>query len=208
MFYRELEQKFNHYPIFKLEDVFKFFPKANRKTTLNQIHAWIKKGYLEEIRRGIYKLGNYKIEDCFILSDFIYPPAYISLETALNYRGLIPDIPFETTCLTLNKSKVFKTDFCGSFSYQRIKNNLFFGFESVQGEKAYSYKIAYSEKALFDYLYFRSSALANPEGFIKELRLSIPKEFNWTDLKNWAGLVSEKKKTFHKLINLLLKNYA
>jgi len=53
MTFNELKDKIKNYPLFKLEDVFKWFPKAKRQTTLNQLNFWSKKGYLENIIRGI-----------------------------------------------------------------------------------------------------------------------------------------------------------
>ena len=208
MTFQQLRNQAINYPIFKLDDIFKWFPQAKRQTLLNQISAWIKKGDLEEIRRGIYKIGEYQIKDCFILADFIYSPAYISLESALNYYSIIPEVPFEITCVSLNKTKTFKTNCCGVFSYSHLKSSLFFGFNIIEIEKSYVYKIALPEKALFDYLYLKARKIENPEGFIKEMRLSLPKEFNWQAFEKWSKLVIANNKNFHILVKLLLKHYA
>lgn len=125
MIFNELKNKTRDYPLFKLEDIFKWFPKAKRKTTLNQLNFWIKRKYLEEIKRGIYKISDYEIKEPFILANFIYSPSYISLETALNYYSIIPDIPFVTTSVTLNKTKTFKIKNYGSFSYSKVKDYFF-----------------------------------------------------------------------------------
>lgn len=208
MSFQQLKQKADFYPVFKLEDVFKWFPQAKRQTVLNQLSFWNKKGYLEEIRRGIYKLRDYQIRDCFILSDFIYSPAYISLESGLNYYGVIPDVPFAITSVTINKTKSFQTKCCGIFSYARLKNSLFFGFKTIEAENNYLYKIASPEKTLFDYLYLRGVKVDNPVGFITELRLSFSRGFNWKVFKDWSSLVSSKNKKFHNLVKILLKSYA
>jgi len=94
----ELRQKVKNYPLFQLEDVFKWFPQADRRNTLNQLNNWSKLGYLQGLKRGIYKLSDFEIEEPFILANFIYNPSYISLETALNYYSLIPDIPLTIVC--------------------------------------------------------------------------------------------------------------
>jgi len=204
----QLRQASNSYPLFKLEDVFKWFPQVKRQTALNQINFWSKKGYLEKIRRGVYKIADYKIKDSFILANFIYSPSYISLETALNYHGIIPDIPFEITSVTINKTKVFKTQNYGTFSFHHLKPALFFGFYIIKGEKNYAYNMAFPEKALFDYLYLRAKTLESKEGFVEELRLFLPKEFNWTKFQKWSKLVSTKNKNFHQLVQILINKYG
>lgn len=205
MIFNELKNKTRDYPLFKLEDIFKWFPKAKRKTTLNQLNFWIKRKYLEEIKRGIYKISDYEIKEPFILANFIYSPSYISLETALNYYSIIPDIPFVTTSVTLNKTKTFKIKNYGSFSYSKVKPALFFGFKTILTEKKYSYNIALPEKALFDYLYLKGKGIKSGKGFIEELRLSLTRDFNWQSLKKWTKLVPKKKKSFHHLIKILIE---
>ena len=207
MTFNELKNRFKNYPLFKLEDVFKYFPKAKRETTLNQLNFWSKKRYLENISRGIYKLSDFEIKDPFLLANFIYSPSYISLESALNYYSIIPDIPFAITSVTINKTKKFKTKDYGVFYYSHLKPDLFFGFKSILVEKKYSYNIALPEKALFDYLYLKGRKIEHPEGFIEELRLDLPKKFSWKSFKNWKKQVSKKNKLFHQLLEILIRKH-
>lgn len=65
MTFTKLKNKAKIYPLFKLEDVFKWFPEANRQVTLNQLNFWCQKGELENIRRGIYKLSDFGFKDSF-----------------------------------------------------------------------------------------------------------------------------------------------
>ena len=208
MIFNELKNKVKNYPLFKLEDIFKWFPDAKRTTTLNQLNFWVKKGYLEKIRREVYKLSDFEVKDTFLLSSYIYSPSYISMETALNYYSIIPDIPFAVTSVALNKTKIFKIKNYGVFYYHHLKPELFFGFKSIVIEKNYSYNIASPEKALFDYFYLKAKKIESPEGAIEELRLSLPKDFNWKSFKKWEELVSKKNKNFHNLIKFLMKKHA
>ncbi|MBI3334985.1 MAG: hypothetical protein HY001_00610 [Candidatus Portnoybacteria bacterium] len=207
MTFNELKVKANRYPLFKLVDVFKWFPKAQKQVTLNQLHSWCSKGYLEHIRKGVYKLSDFELKDSFVLTNFIYPPSYISLESALNYYGIIPDIPFAITSVTINKTASFKTEKYGTFLYSHVKQSLFFGFQSIRVEKIYTYTIALPEKALFDYLYLRIRHSGSPTDTIRELRLSVQKDFHWRKLKEWAALVSAKDKIFHAIIQNLAHHY-
>lgn len=208
MNFLQLKEKAKNYPLFKLEDVFKWFPHAKKETTLNQLNFWTKKGYLERILKGIYKLSDFEIKDAFLISNFIYSPSYISLETALNYYSIIPDIPFAITSVTINKTKKISTQKYGIFYYHHLKPELFFGFKTILVEKNFSYNVALPEKALFDFFYLKAKKIESFEGFLKELRLSLPKNFNWKIFKEWAKLVSKRKKTFHQLIEVLIKKYG
>lgn len=207
MDYLTFRNQAKEYPLFRVADLQKWFPRADQRNILNQLNLWTRKGYLERIARGAYRLREYKIKDPFILAGFLYGPSYITLESALNSYGIIPDIPFSTTSAALPKTKVFRTREHGTFFYHHIKPGLFFGFKTV-AEGQYAYRIATPEKALFDYLYFRGAGIKNANGFIEELRLSLPRGFNLRNLKAWSGLVSPQKKTFHALIGALLKKHA
>jgi len=207
MIFEELKNRVKDYPLFRVEDIFKWFPGAKRTTTLNQLSFWLKKGYLEKIRKGVYKLSDFEVKDVFLLTNFIYSPSYISLESALNYYSIIPDIPFGITSVTVNKTKTFKTKNYGVFYYYNVKPELFFGFRTILVGKKYSYNIASPEKALFDYLYLKAKGIELVDGFINELRLSLPDGFNWQNFKKWGKLVSERNKNFHNLIKLLIKKY-
>jgi len=212
MDYLAFRKKAQNYPLFKVEDVFKWFPKANRKGTLNQLNLWVKKGYLERISKGIYRLAEAEISDPFILASFLYGPSYITLESALNAYGIIPDIPFSTTSVALPKTKIFRTKNNGSFFYHHAKPGLFFGFHTASTPSSayhhYAYRIATPEKALFDYFYFRAKKVKNAAAFLEEMRLSLPKTFRADQLRKWSKLVSPKMKTFHALILALTQKHV
>lgn len=111
----------------------------------------LKKGMILKIRKNYYCLKSFPPFDYFI-SSFVYRPSYLSLETALSYYGLIPEITYEIISVTPKKTFSFK--FAGkSFVYHRIKKEFFFGYRlgHLHGEKFY---LAEEEKAILDYLYF------------------------------------------------------
>lgn len=207
MTYFELKEKLKNYPIFRLEDIFKWFPSENRRTLIFQLSGWTKKGYLERLKRGIYKLLDYQVKDVFILAGF-FVPSYISCESALNYYGVIPDIPFAVTSVTPLKTSTIKTKNYGLFIYQRIKPSLFFSYRIIKSDFVYSYRIATPEKALFDFIYLRSFKKDfNPENYLSEARFDFEKNFNWKNLKKWRKLVPENKKKFHLSLKNLFERY-
>lgn len=207
MTYFELREKLKNYPIFRLNDVFKWFPRQNRRTLIFQLGLWTKKGYLERLKRGVYKFSDYQIEDAFILADF-FIPSYISCQSALNYYSIIPDVPFAVTSVTSTKTSEIKTKSYGSFIYYKIHPKLFFGYRIIRPNSLYSYKIAVPEKALFDFIYLESLRKGfDPENYLSEARFDFDKNFKQGKLKQWQKLVPESKKKFHLALKNLFKEF-
>lgn len=206
MKFQHLQSRLKIYPLFTIEDVFKWFPQSGRKTTINQLSRWVTYGYLDQIKRGVYLLKDYEVRDSFVIANFIYSPSYISLESALNSYSIIPDIPFTISSVTLRKTTRFKTKRFGRFTFNHIKPELFFGFESIRVEQ-YSYSLAFPEKALFDFLYLKSS-LIPLEGFPEEARFSFEKEFRWNTFKEYSKLIPLQNKKFHTLAKRVIDFYA
>lgn len=147
MTFLELQDKFDQ-SIFTIVDVVKEFPEELDSSLRVQLSRLVKKGYILEIKRGLYYFPKAKIDE-LNLAGYLYQPAYISLETALNYYGIIPDIPLGVTCVTPTTTKKFVNQF-GHFHFQKIRKELFWGFKSVE-----NYQIAFPEKALLDFFYIR-----------------------------------------------------
>lgn len=149
MTYFELRDKIDR-PYFTLADAGKFFPNEDFRV---QLHRFVKKGYLISPKRGLYLFPKAKIDE-LELARLLYSPSYISLETALNYYGMIPDIPLSVTSVTTVTTKKIKTDF-GQFYYQKIKPELFFGYKIIPAQDEGVICMASPEKALLDFEYLR-----------------------------------------------------
>ena len=153
MKYLELREKIQR-NIFSLVGVLHYFPDEKPTAIKTQLSRFLKKGLIFQIKRGLYCFDKENIDE-FVLANELYQPSYISLETALNYYGIIPDIPQEITSVTPITTKLIKTSL-GRFSYTKIKSELFFGFKKVKSIKSEDYfQLAYPEKALLDYFYLR-----------------------------------------------------
>lgn len=125
------------------------------KFNMANIYRWCKKGYIIKLRNGCYAFreclsgGRYN----YFLSQFIYRPSYVSLQTALSLYGLIPEGIFSTTAVSTLKTMTFKNE-VSSFAYQTISPKLFWGYERFMmknGKQAFN--LASLEKALLDFLY-------------------------------------------------------
>ena len=140
--------------LFTFLDVVKFFPEENPGLVKTQLARFVQKGLIKRIKRGLFCFDESQLDE-LELANFLYQPSYISLETALNYSGIIPDIPRAVTSVCLTTTKKISNQF-GSFYYAKIKPALFFGFLKVKSPVSENYfNLARKEKALLDYFYLR-----------------------------------------------------
>lgn len=136
----------------------------------HQLSLWRKKGYLENVKRGLDVFSDEKSKlSPEEISFLIYQPSYLSLEYALSHYGIIPEMVFMKTSVTTKTTRKFSNGF-GVFSYRHIQPKLFFGYVA-QNTAFGKYLLAEPEKALLDYLYFNLGKI-NDGGDISELRIN------------------------------------
>lgn len=145
-----------------------------------QLTLWQKRGYITKIKNGLYAfsetIGQIVPEE---LAGRLYGPSYISLEKALSFYGLIPEMVYSVTSVTPKTTREFKNK-SGHFKYRNIKPDLFFGYKQKQG-KIFPYLLAEPEKALLDLIYFNRLKTRDD---LSGLRI------NW---KNFKGLIKKQK---------------
>src|SRR3990172_7000882 len=73
-----------------------------------QLHLWKRAGEIVSVRRGVYTFPDAVPVTGEILKA-LYPPSYVSLESALSIHGVIPDVPFATTAVTTRPARTFST---------------------------------------------------------------------------------------------------
>lgn len=113
----------------------------------------VRAGALRRLERDKYMLFSGAAHD-FQIANFLYEPSCVSLETALNFHGLLPQFPYEIASVTPRKP-VIKTLEGKTYRYVHLKQSLFWGYDAVAG-----FLIAHPEKALLDLLYLQSKGLA------------------------------------------------
>ncbi len=146
-------------PVFSFLDVLKHFPEEPEQNIRMQLSRLTKRGLLKNLKRGLYIFEGEEIDE-LELANILYTPSYVSLETALNYHGLIPDVPLGVTSITTVTTKKIRTAW-GQFYYQKIKPELFFGYKTVKMTGGGYANIAFPEKALLDYLYLHGEREAD-----------------------------------------------
>lgn len=190
MHFYDFEKRMMDYPVFTAQEAKNIF---FRETNLSvQISQWVKNGYLERIKKGLYILSNRKKEvNPMVLAEKIYSPSYLSLEFALNHYGIIPDIPGTYTSVSSRKTMNFKTNF-GYFSYQKIKPEFFIGYQPFI-EKDVSFSLAYPEKAILDFLYLNKRRLKAASAFWNEMRIDEDFRFDKKQIEFYKRIFRDKK---------------
>lgn len=159
------------------------------------------KGILTRVKKGFYVFNAEFIGQKYsseIVSNLLYGPSYISMETALAIYKLIPERVENFTSVTSQKNKIFETPI-GSFSYQHISENLYpLGVTRMKTFDERFFLIATPEKSLLDYFSFRFSNSTKPQLIDVDQAL---KEDLRLDLDQLKKIIDKKKlislKTFY-----------
>ncbi|MEO0097843.1 MAG: hypothetical protein ABIK78_07100 [candidate division WOR-3 bacterium] len=186
-------------PYFSIEDLISF--EKNKHYLKILFSRYEKSGKLIRLKKGMYVTKEYvddlekqgKISTFLeFLSEILYSPSYLSLEYVLYQHNLLTEIPKNFTAITKKKTTFFSNKF-GNFFYHKIKDKLFYGFETIKEGDFIIFK-ARKAKALFDFLYLRKNEILNEDSF-KELRLNL-REISKKDkkeLENFIKLDGSKK---------------
>jgi len=182
----------NNYSVFSFEDILAFFPGESRVNLKRMIHRWAEKNWIQPLKRGLYELtypGDLSIPDLHIAGK-LYSPSYISLETALSYYSLIPEVSMAVISITTKPTRRFKNKH-GLFLYRTVKSACFTGYY-VEEQRGFPFLMAEPEKALADYIYFKS--LRRKKVSFREDRLEKDaiRALDKSKVKHYAGLYGIK----------------
>lgn len=175
--------------IYTFADIKKVTGLESDNSTYQAIKRLKKDGLLESAANRIYYLSDNPPSE-FSLANNLYPPSYISLESALNYYGILIQVPQTIYSITTRKTKsiTFKNK---EFNYFHITKNYFFDYI-----KEKNFLIATPEKALIDTIFF--TALGKSKTDLSELH------FNDINKKRLHKLKEKvQNKAFHNLFESL-----
>ncbi|MGD8523015.1 MAG: hypothetical protein PVF56_17845 [Desulfobacterales bacterium] len=148
----------------------------------------VKSGILVRLQRDLYTLANRKYS-IFALANALHQPSVISLESALNYWGLIVQVPQTVFSIAQGSHRCIAND--TEFVYRRMSPDLFrFGQTKVE-----DFFIVQPEKALLDMLYIKSKGLA-------EL---LPEDVDISKLD--SDLLAFYCRLYPKIVRKLLSNF-
>lgn len=196
-----LEQDLRDFPHRVLTDVeIEMLIGGTPDSRYGKVKRLIANGKLLHIRRGLYCLTK---PHPFEVAQYIYTSSYISLESALQYHGLIPETVYTITSASGGRSKQFNTPL-GIFDYQHLPfENLYTDVELIQ-ENDFRFLMAKPWKAICDYVYCYKKDWNNLEPLSKSLRI------NPDDLPELSDqLIDELNEYYHqKRLHRFLKGIS
>ena len=195
MRYSDFKKRFASAPLIFSSEVVKHArnPQAGR----NQLFRWKKKGLIVQVKKGLYLFNpdeRKATPSRFALAASLYSPSYVSMETALNLYGLIPERAADVTSVTTKKTTAFENEF-GRFVYQHLKPQSFRGFILQKDEAGLPFFIAQPEKAVVDFFYFnlRRYKKAAPDIFTHSFRFQNTGSLRPAHIMRFARLFNNRK---------------
>lgn len=174
------------------------------KYNKSKISKWKKSWYIKQIIKWYYILDKINLNNSllFKISNIIYNPSYISLESAFSYYWIIPEQVFIITSVSTRKTNTFNTDIW-TFEYKKIKNDLFFWYKVLE-LKDNKILIASLEKALIDYFYLYDNVknIIDLE-YLRFNKDRLKEKLDIEILKRYSNLLNSK--VVNKRVDLLVK---
>jgi len=156
------------------------------------LHRYKKREFILQLKRGLYVFPDFLPPEVYIANK-LYSPSYISLEFALSYHGVIPEVVYEITSVTTKAKRRFET--LGKiFSYRKIKKVAYTGYE-LQKQQELGFYIADAEKAFVDANYLRLINQREPISRFNKEKINAQKAMNYALLFNNKKLNSIIKTT-------------
>ena len=138
-------------------------------------------GRVKRVRSGLWSIGSTDPDPYAVASELTSPsPSYVSFLSALNFHGMIDQIPREVSLSSLDRARKIKTSL-GTFSVHHLPPELFGGWnETPRG------RVATPAKAIFDLCYV-GVAGAGRSRRVPELEL--PDSFDRDEIDQWVGRI-------------------
>ena len=183
----------------------------NPKIVRLQLTRWVNSGRIYQLRRGLYSIAPpyQKIKPHpFLVANRLQRASYVSLQSALAFYGLIPEIVNITVSITAGRPERLETPL-GIFEFRHIKSNLLFGYQMTDlvGQ---STLVATPEKALLDLVYLQPGGGSSQ--YVHELRLQNLDHLNLDVLKKQSEVFNSPKmraavKVITQLIQVEISEY-
>lgn len=159
---------------------------VNPKLIRIQLSRWVKARKIHQIRRGLYTIAppyQKRQPHPFLVANHLQKASYVSLQSALAYYGLIPEVVNIITSVSTGRPERLETPL-GVYEFRHIKTALLFGYRLTDlgdGQPAF---VAAPEKALLDLIYLQPGG--ESMDYIRELRLQNTEKLDQDLLKKLA----------------------
>lgn len=139
-------------------------------------------GHLLALRRGVWGFPG-KLAPLALPERLTAPlPAYVSLQSALYYHGMISQIPSSVYAVSLARTRCYPTPL-GVVSIHHLSPDFFFGYETVGDQ---GIRLARPEKALLDVFYL---APARSRLFCALPEVERPDDFDTTEAERMIARI-------------------
>lgn len=135
-----------------------------------QLTRWVKAEKIIQIRRGLYSIAppfQKKQPHPFQVANKLQKASYVSLQSALAFYGLIPEVVTSTTSVSTGRPERLETPL-GIYEFRHLKTEFLFGYRTIDLGDQNAF-VAIPEKALLDLIYLQPGG--DSSAYIKELRL-------------------------------------
>jgi len=170
-----------------------------------------RKGTIIRLKRGLYVVSpavTGKELSVELIANHLYGPSYVSMESALRFYGVIPERVYNTSSMTIKRSRTLTNSF-GQFNYIYCPSTYYsIGVNQIIHDE-YAFMIASPEKALCDLIAYtpklRIRSLKSLVMYLEEdLRFDMDEFHNMNvSVFEQCAEVSKKKTEFNKIIQLL-----
>lgn len=163
---RELENIAKELPCFSFQQL----SILDQKLLRLNLSLWHEKKYIDRISKWRYTLSSFEKSEksLYYISNKIYKPSYVSMESALRYYNLIPEWVFMTTACTTKKTQTLSWD-RWTFFYYHIKPELMRWYSIIK-YKNIPFYLANIEKTICDFIYLKPKMSKSD---IEELRIDF-----------------------------------
>lgn len=158
-----------------------------------QLSRWTAAGKLYQLRRGLYSLAppyQKVTPHPFFIANQLLTGSYVSLQSALAYFGMIPELVPVTTSVTTSRPATYQTPF-GQFDYRHIQMEWFRAYRKVDLGSNQRAFIASPEKALLDLVYLQPGG--DSEDYLRALRLQALDQMDIGQLHQLASETGKPK---------------
>ncbi|NMC45790.1 MAG: hypothetical protein GYA52_03075 [Chloroflexi bacterium] len=199
---------FDTLPYFTIEAVKQLIGDENMAagTIPTALYRWMKEGHIYQLKRGVYmthrfyELHRSDADFAPAVSAILIPQSYVSLDYILQRYGILTEITYPVTAITLKHTRVIENKM-GTFTYRNIKQALYSGFIIMQ-YMGIPFSQATVAKALFDYLYLRPSLSYD---LVEDLRLNLD-DRSQDEQEEFAEIVAaSKSRKMDRVLNHLRK---
>ena len=143
-----------------------------------------KHGHVVRIKRGLWAFAG--TDPLTVVPYLTAPmPSYISLHSALYYHDMISQIPDLVFCVSLARTRVYRSPL-GAVSVHHIPGSLFFGYEE---NETGGFALASPEKALVDFMYLGP---AKSRLFAALPELTLPAGFSEKRLQSTINRIRDR----------------